>query len=134
MENTNYTIYEKVLSQRDDKETEFEETLPEYLPGIEKVIFAKVIPVIRYERFDGKTLSVGVRAVFKAVFASDRKKQLKCMSSVRDFDFSFENPTGDFAEDSVSQCGVVCPFVSVRATGQRKISFRARIGLSPTVG
>ena len=47
MENSSYTIYEKVLSQREENETEFEETLPEYLPGIEKVIFAKAIPVVR---------------------------------------------------------------------------------------
>ncbi len=133
MENSSYTIYEKVLSQREENETEFEETLPEYLPGIEKVIFAKAIPVVRYERFDGKTLNVGVRTVFKVVFASDHKKQLKCMSCVRDYEFSFDSASGDFAEDSVSECGVGCTFVSAKAVGQRKLSIRARISLAATV-
>ena len=49
MENTNYTIYEKVLSQRDDKETEFEETLPEYKKNKVKSLKTKisVIPMLK---------------------------------------------------------------------------------------
>ena len=134
METKNYLLYDRIFSQRDEKEADFEEALPEYLPGIDRIVFAKAIPVVRYERFDEGKLQLGVRTVFKVMFVSDYKKQLKCTTFAKDTDFSFDvrattvqgGETRGVA-GCIPDCSVLCTFISAKPAGSRHINIRAKI-------
>lgn len=132
-EKNGYCIYERGFTQKENKEAEFEEILPEYLPPISKIIFARVIPVVRHQRLEKNVFSVGVRCVYKLLYVSDYKKQLKSASFTRDMEFCFEQAGGDFTDGAVADAYAGVGFVSASALSQRRIAIRAGICVYATV-
>lgn len=135
METKNYCVYDRIVSARDEKEQHFEELIPEYLPGIERIVHVKAIPVVRYEHIEDKSLHVSVRTVYKVMFVSEYKKQLKCTTFTKDEEFMFgiKDLPDEQGVSTVCDCNAVCSYVRAKADGARRLQVHSAISVTALV-
>ena len=90
MTNSPIPICEKIYNEKSEKQISCEVALPEYCPGIERIILFDSKPHISNCSFDGQKIYVSGSCLFSVLYKSDYKEKIKFVSFNQDFSHSFE--------------------------------------------
>lgn len=119
-----------VLETGADKDIEYEGTLADYLPGINRIIRAEANVLCEEAELSGSKAEIKGKAVFALLYESDYKNKLKSESFTVDFTQRF-----DVGELPDGQCfptvSCKCSYVSCKTLNPRRFVLRCRadIGL-----
>lgn len=88
MENS-LPVYEKVMTEKAEKNVSVEAVLPEYLPNMARIVRVSVLPTLRETTVSENDVCVEGRVVFGVVYVCERGEKLKCAVFTGDFSQTF---------------------------------------------
>ena len=119
-------IPKKIISQKIDKELEFDSPLPEYCPDIARIVKVDCTPFVEgCEVGDGKATVTG-KAVYDVLYETDYKNKLRCCNFVQEFSQSLSLPRNDASEISAF-CNVVCEKIGCKLLSPRRLIIKSTL-------
>lgn len=124
-ETTTIQLPRTILETGADKDIEFEGTLADYLPGINRVIRTEANIIPEEAVINGSKAEVKGKAVFTLLYESDYKEKLKNEKFTTDFVQRFD--IGDLPKgDSFPVVNCRCSYVGCKTLNPRRFVLRCR--------
>ena len=135
MDRNDFQVLEKVFSDKTEHDFEFEAVLPEYCPNIAKVIKVDAHPKITEKFLEKDAVFVSGVTVFRVIYISDYKNQLKSVSFNSDFSNTFQslNIAEKAGEDPIIEADVYPVSTSFRLQGSRKLILKDKLAIAACV-
>lgn len=124
-ETTTILLPRTVFEAGADKDIEFESTLADYLPNINRIIRADADVMCEDVQISGGKAEVNGKAVFTLLYESDFKQKLQCERFSTDFIQRFDLrdlPEGELIPSATAKCS----FVGCKTLNPRRFILRCR--------
>lgn len=123
----NEVIYDGTVEQP----VELDYLLPDYCPGIFKVLKCRIIPKITEERITGGKLILDGIAYIKIIYAAEETFQIRSITQKQAFSKSIDLKDG--CDNGIINANAHCDYANCRVVNQRRLDIRGSVTLCAVV-